>query len=377
MKRIVGMVLIFLIFIYITVYLTFLSIPVADVFNETVPVSAPVKSNYLEMGLFDFISNKLSKNNGEIITNIKNYKGSKDTLSESVGLFMNYCVISNRKELFDREVGFLKNKMLADKGFIKWVVGSGDTYCNASIDDCRIVRALMDAYDRWGDKEYYNLAGTLQLNIYKYQVRDQRLCEFYDWNIDKTKNGTLLCYLDLYTIYRMSEFNENWLAVEDESCFMISNGRINDSSPFFYKYYDYETGRYSLDEEYGNGKGICITYTLYTAIHLAEVNEDTQFLTDWLEKQVSKGTLYAWYDPYTLKPANDLKSTAVYALAAVYAEKAGEKELCRQITNEMLELMVSDRKSNYFGGFGDPNTGNFYSFDNLTALWALYISGDG
>jgi len=34
----------------------------------------------------------------------------------------------------------------------------------------------------------------------------------------------------------------------------------------------------------------------------------------------------------------------------------------------MLEFMVTDENSQYYGGFGNSETGEFYSFDNLMAL---------
>jgi Endoglucanase Y len=374
MKRIAGITIILVVFVYISVYLTFLSMPVADVFNDAVPAFIPAENNTSGDRIFSFINKNLLKDDGGILTNIGNYKGGKDTLSESVGLLMNYCVISGNRELFDREYEFLKKKMLTDKGFIKWRVGSDNTVCNASIDDMRIICALLDAYDSWGDNKYYNLAGDLQLNLYKYQAKDHNLFQLYDWKTGKSSHTTPLCYLDFYTLYRMGTFNENWYAVEERAASIIMNGRINASSPFFYKNYDYDTGRYSMDEEYDAGKGICLTYSIYTALHLAEVNEDTGFFTDWLKMQIKSGPLYAWYDPTTLKNTNNIESTAVYALAAVYADKTGEKELCGKLMDNMYRFMVTDKKSKYYGGFGNPASKCFYSFDNLTALWATSIA---
>jgi len=40
----------------------------------------------------------------------------------------------------------------------------------------------------------------------------------------------------------------------------------------------------------------------------------------------------------------------------------------------MLEFMVTDENSQYYGGFGNSETGEFYSFDNLMALKALALA---
>ena len=359
---------------YLAVYLTFLSIPAAEVFNNVIP-DAPVNiPTAFESSLYDFICNKLAGKEGEIRTNLQNYDGGKDTLSESAGLMMNCCILSNNPKQYDVQFKVLQNRLLEDGHFIRWREGNTKGSCNAAIDDLRIIRALMDGYDLWSNKNYYNTAGILQENIFKHQVKNRSLYEFYDWKSKEAKHRTPLCYLDFYTMDRMSEFNLQWLAVEEQSLSIASEGRISSESPFFYKYYDYDNRSYGFDEEYSKGKGICLTYTLYTVLHLAEVNEDTGYFTVWLKNEMRDGKLYAWYNPLTQKPVNSIESTAVYALAAVYAAKTGEKELCEKLVEGMKKFMVADRKSAFYGGFGDPGTKYFHSFDNLTALWAITVS---
>jgi hypothetical protein len=287
---------------------------------------------------------------------------------------MQYCVFAGRREQFDREVKYLKENMLTGEQLVRWRVGKGKANCNSAIDDLRIIRSLMEAAEKWGSDEYSELAGFLQEGLFNFQVNGRNLYEFYDWETEKSKRRIPLCYLDLYTLDELSEFNRGWLSIEEKGLSIIYGGRINDASPFYFKYYDYDSGGYAFDEEYRQDKGVCLTYTLITALHLAEVNEESYALTQWLKSEIGKGTLYAWYNPHTLKPVNTVESAAVYALAAAYAEKTGEKELYSQLTDAMLKFSVQDKKSRYHGGFGDSGTGYFHSFDNLTALWALALA---
>jgi hypothetical protein len=325
-----------------------------------------------EASLFAFIQKHLMGRNGEILTNIKGSENSPETLSESVGLLMNYCVMRELKELFDREYAFLKNSLLAEGKYVKWKTSSEDIHCNSAIDDMRIIRALLDAYEKWGVKEYYDTAGFIQDALYEKQTVDGFLMEFYDWKLDAARMSIPLCYIDLNTMYRLGTFNKNWKQSAEKGLRIIKNGRIDEEeNPFFHKYYDFNARAYRLDEEAAQNKGICLTYTLYTAIHLAEYNENTEAFTAWLKKEAKNGRLYGWYNPYTLKPASDLESTAVYALAAIYSGKVGEEELEKRLINRMLDFMITDKKSPYYGGFGNTQTMDFYSFDNLTALWAL------
>lgn len=376
MKKLAATFLILVLFIYIAIYFSLQRIPVTAVYDEYLPAGTANEYRQLEKDLFDFIGRNLLKPDGEIITNVQKYDGSGDTLSESVGFLMNYCVATGKKELFDRELMFLKNRMLVDGSFIKWRVGKNAANCNAAVDDLRIIRALLDAYDKWGLKEYLDLAGFLQQGLYDMQVSGRDLCEFYDWVSEKSRFSVPLCYLDLYTIDRVSDFNTGWLSVEENALSVINSGMAGTSSPFYFKYYDYDTRTYSADEEFKKNGGICLTYTLLTAIHKVEVNEDTGILTQWLKGEMEKGKLFAWYDPRTLKPADNMESTAVYALAAVYAYKTGENALYSRLVSAMKKFLVTDRKSVYYGGFGIAKSRYFHSFDNLTALWALSLADE-
>lgn len=374
MKRMAGYFVILFFIIYIVIYISLLNIPTVMVYEEGLQSTASSEYDKYEELLYSFISRGFVDDTGRIITNLQSYEGSSDTLSESMGLLMQYCVLTGRKEQFDREMMYLKKNMLTGENLVRWRVGKGKANCNAAIDDLRIIRALMEAAEKWGSDEYSDLAGFLQEGLFNFQVNGRNLNEFYDWEAEKGSHRIPLCYLDLYTLDELSDFNKGWLSVEEKGLSIIYGGRINEASPFYFKYYDYDSGGYAFDEEYRQDKGVCLTYTLITALHLAEVNEESYALTQWLKSEISKGTLYAWYNPHTLKPVNTIESTAVYALAAAYADKVGEKELYSQLTDVMLKFSVKDKKSRYYEGFGDSGTGYFHSFDNLTALWALALT---
>ena len=320
--------------------------------------------------LLAFIKNKLIRSDGGIVTNTRPVKGDPETLSESVGLLMHYAVMEDKKDLFDIEFNFLKDRLLANGYNVRWKLGVGEITCNAAIDDLRIIRALIGAYEKWGVKSHLDMAKQIQGNIYNKQVKNNNLFEIYDWKYDTVRQSTPLCYLDLYTLDRARLFDKNWKGVSVNALKITSEGKIQDS-PFFFKYYDYKKSKYLMDEEYKDNNGICITYTIYTALHLAEVGIKTGDLIDWLNNEMKRGNLYAWYNPHNLKPVSDVESTAVYALASIYAKRLGDYELSKKLINRMLEFMVVDQNSLYYGGFGNKDAGEFYSFDNLTALWAL------
>lgn len=374
MKRIIVFLIITVVTIYVSCHIAFNGLSKEKIFNEENLKQAYYEDK--EAALLNFITEYFIGKNGEIFTNIRRSQHSFDTLSESVGLLMNYSVMKNRKDMFDMEYEFLKKHMMTESGFIKWRYGDEPAYCNALIDDLRIARALMDGYNLWDNEEYMDTAQLIQRAIYQKQAFEGYIYEFYDWRQNSAGKRVPLCYLDIHTIGRFSLFNEGWGEILGKARETLQKGRINEKNPFFNKYYRYDNASYLRDEEYAGNKEICLTYTLYTAIHMAEANEDTTVFAGWLLNEIKKGKVYAWYNPDTLKNSRGMESTAVYALGAVYADKIGERELFKALLGKMLEFMVVNEKSPYYGGFGIEETREFYSFDNLTALWALSLAED-
>ncbi|WDC85191.1 hypothetical protein PL321_06910 [Caloramator sp. mosi_1] len=107
----------------------------------------------------EFIEKKLTDEYGGVYTNYKNEFGSRDVLSESEGLAMLYYLYIKDEEGYRRHVEFVKERMMLKNNLVSWRVGEDYKYSSsASIDDLRIVRALIIGYGVFGDKEYYNLA---------------------------------------------------------------------------------------------------------------------------------------------------------------------------------------------------------------------------
>lgn len=322
--------------------------------------------------LLKFIQNNLMDCEGGVITNTHPQKEDPNTLSESIGILMEYAVIDNNKSMFDMEYRYLTENLITEDFFIKWR-SENDTSCNASIDDLRIIGALLEAYEKWDEQDYRDLALSLQQRVYNAQAEEGKLYELFDWKYNIPKTSTPLCYLNLKVMDELKEYNRGWKKVYDRSLDIIEAGRM-EASPLFYKHFDYNTGQYLPDEEYREGGGICLVYTLYTALCTTEAGILDDELLSWLGNEMEKGKVYAWYNPHSKMPVSDMESTAVYALGSVYARLSGDKMLSQKLLDRMLEFMVTDEGSQYYGGFGNSETGEFYSFDNLMALWALVLA---
>lgn len=369
MKKIPAFILICIFIELVLIYIAATNTRVSPAYLETGKPS-PIFSHE-EKALFSFIQKNFLQPDGGIITNLKPSQNSTETLSESIGILMQYCVLRDEKELFDRELSYLEKNMLYKGCFVKWRTGKPEVTCNAVVDDFRIIRALLDAYEKWGEKKYYDSAGFIQYALYEHLVKDGNLREFYDWNLDETAGRIPLCYIDLYTMDRLRIFNKAWQAVAEKGEATIKDGILDSPVTLFNKYYSYKDKLYSRDEEFASGGGTCLTYSLITMIHLLEYNSAPEPFLAWVDYEMSSDRLYAWYDPYTLSSVNDIESTAIYALASIYASGKGENSLSRILLEKMTECMVKDSGSDYYGGFGDTSTGEFYSFDNLMALLAF------
>ena len=70
--------------------------------------------------------------------------------------------------------------------------------------------------------------------------------------------------------------------------------------------------------------------------------------------------------------SNDM-STAIYAICAQLGAVTGDDELYRQSLEYMNKLQVRDTTSPIYGGFGNPDTLEAFSFDNLMALMAYCL----
>lgn len=325
----------------------------------------------LEDDLMEFLQKNFYGGGGELYTKISPEGADTDTLAESTGLLMRYSVLTGDRNLFDREFSFLRERLLVKGRFVRWKTGKREVACNSAVDDFRIIGALIDASGRWGDSGPKETAGLIQEGMLSCQTYDDNICEFYDWGQKTAKKSIPLCYIDLQTMRDLYKYDRQWREAARKGLKILKNGRIG-NSPFFYKYYDYKTGQYRMDDEHAGGRGVCAIYSVISAMNLAKVQEDTRFFTRWLKNEMAnRKKLFGWYDPETLEPSQDFESTAVYALAAIYSYSVGEKELGGQLLNKMLEFRVDNAHSQYHGGFGDGSRCEFYSFDNLTALLAL------
>lgn len=323
----------------------------------------------------EFIKENMTSESGGIYTNyleknkMSEMASGHEILSESEGLIMLYYAKAKKKNEFDKHFNIVKSKMLDESGLIKWRIKE-DNYnlamSSASIDDLRIIRGLMHAYDIWGDKEYYDTLEQISSSVLKYNIYEGCLNNYYDMKYKYKSKEIDVSYIDLYTMKLLSKINNKWIDIYDRGLNVIQDGYISNKIPLYRKTYDIEKEKY-IDSETINSID-----ALLVVLHLSEVRLEKKESIEWIREQMKDGKgIYANYNVETGKPMNKVESTATYAIAARIARNIGDTSLYKALIDRMLELQVTDTHSPLYGGFGDINSLEVYSFDNLQALLAF------
>lgn len=319
--------------------------------------------------LHKFIVGQLSGANG-IYTNLRDTEQAAEAatghevLSESAGLMMRYYALTGQRNPFDAEWAKAKQTFDISAGFsYRYSPARNKRYMlNAAVDDLRIIRALYEAGQAFKDDSYTNQANVYGVRFYEHNVKNGYLYDFYDETYRTTNNFVTLCYIDLKTLNRLAIDSKKKEALAANMLKLIKQGYISNDFPFYETRYDYDKQAYSSES-------INTVESLLTILALAEVRLHQPASIEYLKEHVHAGTLYGKYTRDG-KPATDIRSTAIYAIAAMIGSELGDKSLYAESIRRMNEFRIQDTGSALYGGFGDPRAMQAYSFDNLNALLA-------
>ncbi|MBO0469397.1 hypothetical protein JZO66_02475 [Enterococcus sp. DIV0242_7C1] len=317
-----------------------------------------------------FIDTKMLLPSGGIITNfLENTESTEvatghEMLSESSGLYLRNLEMTDTKGRFDAYYKETK-KLFYDKVQFSYRIDeNGKKFpVNASVDDLRIIRALIGASARFGSEDYTKEIDTLAKNFMETSMDDNVLIDFYDVDQKKKSDSTSLFYIDLKTmgyLYKKYDVSADYLQYHYS---LIENGYISDTFPFYQTRYNHKTNKYE------NTGTINVIESLLTILHLGEAGLQKQESIDFIKDQVSKGTLFNSYD-LTGVPVDKNQSAAAYALAAVIGAIIHDKELYDSSILILNNFQITDPSSLFYGGFGDIRTKDVFSYNNLMALIA-------
>ncbi|MEK4849270.1 hypothetical protein NST04_05240 [Paenibacillus sp. FSL H7-0756] len=344
--------------------------PAVSPAGTTRPDEAPqLEPTREQQELFHFINTQLTGPDG-VYTNLKETSEAAEVatgheiLSESASLLMETAVRTRNQELFDRQWETARRTFDMEGGFsYRYSPKQQKRYpVNAAVDDLRMIGALYEAGQAFNQPEYTREADKYGERFYKNNAKKGYIYDIYD-NYLKVVNGFVtLCYIDLSVLQKLSISSELQKNLLKNMSGILEEGYLSDSFPFYETRFDYQSGQYSSE-------GINSVESLLTILHLAETGRQKPASISFIKAQVAAGTLFGQYTREG-KPANDIRSTAVYALTAMIGAVLEDGELYRSSIERMNEFRVTDPSSPLYGGFGDPASGQAYSFDNLMALLA-------
>ncbi|WP_339288524.1 glycosyl hydrolase family 8 [Paenibacillus sp. FSL E2-0201] len=319
--------------------------------------------------LEQFITSKLTGEYGVYTNFIETDQSAEaasghEVLSESASLRMLAAVRSGQQERFAEQWQLAKQTFDMNSGFsYRYSPKQQKLYpLNAAVDDLRMIRALYEAGEKFSDTQYTAEADKYGERFYDYNVKNEKLYDFYDMEYSSTNTFVTLCYINLGTLRKLSIPSQFSKKLTNDMNVILENGYLSDQFPFYETRFNYETGKYSSEN-------INTVESLLSILALVEVDQEKSTSIDFIKQQVEAGTLYGQYSREG-KPLNDIRSTAIYAITAMIGAEIGDESLYHKSIERMNEFRVTDVGSPLYGGFGDVASGQAYSFDNLMALLA-------
>ena len=292
--------------------------------------------------------------------------GGHDVLSESQGMMMLYAAATEDRALFDRLWSYTRDKMEQDGLAVWYVTDAGEKgTANATLDDLRILQALMQANAQWGG--YANEVQTVRDALYTRCTQQEKLVSFCDMPEGGKAQSLSLCYADLVLLRRLAQEDARFAAVAENAAALVQGGYISDAFPLYYAAYSYETEEYVQDD-------LNTAEALYTLWNLARADALPAQSLAWLKRQVEgEGLAARYHADGTVVDGYDYHSTAVYALAVLIGKESGDADLVRAALQKMERYRNTDAQSDAYGRFGE--TDDAAAFDQCMPLLAYVWAG--
>ena len=294
----------------------------------------------------------------------------REALSESAGLWMQILALTNNQKEFERQVSSLNRFFLLPDNSLSWrlAIQKEDKVVpdsvSATIDDLRVVRALLEMNQHKANPAYVQLAKKLADSMKKNAVYQDFLLH-KPMSTEERSGGpwiVILSYLDLNAMEALISVDPQWKPIYEKALTLLIKGLR--SNGFFYDRYDVGKDLY-YDEEKN-----MINYIL-CAIYLAERGFSVETFMGFLTTQWQKyGRLYGKYDGETLKPLVDYESIAVYALTMRLALVMKQTDFADKIRHRVLKLASEQKNPLWKGALCEDAC---HAFDHLQALLTIIM----
>ncbi|AVK64526.1 glycosyl hydrolase family 8 [Lactobacillus sp. CBA3606] len=289
-----------------------------------------------------------------------------ELLSESAGMWLQYLVTTSQWHQF-RTFYQATKKTFDDHGQFSYRYDprSKKRYrVNATLDDLRIIRALL-AYDQMHHTTHYRQEATARYQtLINTSIKDGHLVDYYDMKTGKAATTGSLAYFDLQTLKYFEQNSKAGRTAYQHQLTVVKGGYLGDVFPLYAKNYQWTTSQYS-------DASLNTSEALETLLHLAEVGQLKATSQHWLVQRLQQRNLANGYTTTGTVSVNG-ESAANYALAAMIFAAVHDRPHYQQAMRQVWRLQVTTSTSAIFGGIGDAKTHQAYSYSNLTALNAAF-----
>lgn len=320
----------------------------------------------------EFIYRLLQNENGTIATYIKDNGETdedlvrgRESLAETLGLFMYYALNKDDQNLFNSIYQQLTDYYLKDDGFVNWKLnedGTSNVEANALIDDIRILYALLMADEKWNDAQYMITAALISEYLNEHNVTKGIYTNFYDQEQNYASSDISLSYIDIQGIEALVERDLLDKVIVDNTSDVLLQAPLKNG--FYPEIYNRDKNEYTYSEN------INLVDQAILAYHYAQAgNRSEEFLEFIKNEMENRNLIHGMYDLETKEPTVKYESPAIYGFLILYALEIEENDLALAIYDRVKEFQVTDKNSEYYGGYSITD-GNTHIFDNLIPLLA-------
>lgn len=303
-----------------------------------------ILQNSAEEKVIDDIINQHYTNEDGIISNYPLGFDSTHTiefLSESIGLYLQYLLLTNQKEAFnDVFLAFVDQFVVYNDlgAWVKWQTGP-EFSVNASIDDYRIIKVLIEAAHTFNEEAYEQLSLELKNTIQNHQLNNGYYVDIYDWNHELAGSTVFISFI---TVPIVKE-----LEYHDKTLNLLIDIPVDDDSPFFLEVFNVHDYSY----EAVNVDYVHMIDQLIIAMERNRTGLPSPQFDEWLFSEISNNKLFGRYDRTNLNPTVDYESASVYAYLYFYLLEIEQIEKAEWTYNKLKQMkneMVNDISNVHF-----------------------------
>lgn len=318
----------------------------------------------LDTPLENFIWHEMVFENQTLKTHFKPEKEAY-SLSESLGLWMEYAVLTEHEVLFEKAYQQLNKLFLSQVDLVHWRVlqnGEPTEYVNALLDDLRIVNAMLDANELWGVRKYKRVAKEITSALVSYGTHQSIFIDFYDWEYRTKIHSLSLVYLDVKTIRKLHQLGwvDTSLLTNMEAIALTISKK---EGPLYPTVYDVDLDLYIYSEN------VNMIEQVYTAYHLASAGYSTDHFYRFIKNEfIEQEKLFGQYEVISMKPSVNFESPALYGISIIYALSLNDHDFALMLYNRMKHFQL--KAGSYQGAYMDTEADDTHIFDNLLPLIA-------